>query len=110
MMHMDRSGDEHARMQAALGARRQRIYVKVSSDFDTTGYMQPRVITWHNGRSFRIDQVRDFRPAASFGTGAGGDRYTVVIGGKERHLFFERTDPMFTARVGRWYIEAKAEE
>lgn len=24
----------------------QRVYVKVNSDFDSTGYMQPRSITW----------------------------------------------------------------
>lgn len=107
MLNPDRSGDEHARTQAALDRRREKIYVKVTSDFDTTGYMQPRAITWHNGRSFRIDRVKDFRPAVSLGLKGGGDCYTIVIGGEERHLFFERTDRLFPARVGRWYIEGK---
>ena len=32
----------------------QRVYVKVNSDFDSTGYMQPRSITWKDGRVFKI--------------------------------------------------------
>ena len=45
----------------------ERVYVKVNSDFDATGYMQPRSITWADGRTFRIDAVRDYRPAAVTG-------------------------------------------
>ena len=83
----------------------ERIYVKVNSDFDSTGYMQPRAITWSDGRTFKIDAVRDFRPAASFGKGHTGDCYPVIIQGMEKHLFFEKTDEMFACRVGRWFVE-----
>ena len=38
----------------------EKIYVKVNSDFDATGYMQPRQITWGDGRTYPIEQVRDF--------------------------------------------------
>ncbi len=81
----------------------EKIYVKVNSDFDATGYMQPRSITWDDGRTFTIDQVKDFRPADM--AGRSGDCYTVVIQGQEKHLFFERTDPLFSARFGRWFVE-----
>ena len=84
---------------------REKIYVKVTSDFDSTGYMQPRTITCADGRVFRIDQIRDFRPAAALASGMGGDCYTVVIHGEEKHLFFERTDPLFSNRFGRWFVE-----
>ena len=30
--------------------------------------------------------------------------YTVVVGGKIRHLFFERGDGRFPAVLGRWYV------
>ena len=83
----------------------ERIYVNVTSDFDSTGYMQPRVITWADGRTFRIDTVKDFRPASSMGPGRTGDCYTVVIKGEERHLFFEKTGNLFPTRVGRWFVE-----
>ncbi|MDD6024763.1 MAG: hypothetical protein PUC06_11115 [Oscillospiraceae bacterium] len=87
----------------------QRVYVKVNSDFDATGYMQPRSITWKDGRIYQIEQVRDFRPAASLGDRRSGDCYTVVIRGVEKHLFFERSDPLFPSRVGRWFVERALE-
>lgn len=31
---------------------KERVYVKVSSDFDSTGYMQPTSITWSDGLCF----------------------------------------------------------
>ena len=37
----------------------ERVYVKVNSDFDATGYMQPRSITWADGRTFKIDAIKD---------------------------------------------------
>jgi hypothetical protein len=67
--------------------------------------MQPRSITWDDGRTFRIDSVKDFRPASSMGESIPGDCYTVVIRGKLRHLFFERANPHFHSRFGRWFVE-----
>ena len=90
-------------------AKTQRVYVKVNSDFDATGYMQPRSITWKDGRIYKIEQVRDFRPAAGLGDRRTGDCYTVVIHGVEKHLFFERSDPLFPSRVGRWFVERPLE-
>ena len=80
-----------------------RVYVQVTSDFDRTGYMQPRVITWPDGRTFRIEDVRAFHPA---GSGRLLDCYTVVIRGKEKLLFFERAGGTASCRLGRWYVEA----
>lgn len=93
-------------MKKNLMPKREKVYVKVNSDFDSTGYMQPRTITWDDGRTFRIEQVKDFRPAAGRGSSCqNSDCYTVVIKGEEKHLFFERTDPLFASRVGRWFVE-----
>ena len=83
----------------------ERVYVSVSSIFDSTGYMQPTAITWADGRTFPIESVRDCRPASAL---SRGDCYTVVIHGQEKHLFFERTDPLFPSRVGRWFVERSA--
>ena len=80
-----------------------RVYVTVSSDFDRTGYMQPRSITWPDGRVFRIEDVRAFRPA---GEGHMLDCYTVVIRGKEKRLYFEHAATPLSCRLGRWYVEA----
>ena len=43
----------------------ERVYVKVASEFDSTGYMLPTSITWADGRTFPIETVRDFRPAGT---------------------------------------------
>lgn len=80
-----------------------RIYVHVSSDFDATGYMRPRSITWPDGRVFQIEDIRAFRPS---GTNPHLDCYTVVIRGREKRLYFERSSEHFASRVGRWYVEA----
>ena len=82
----------------------KKVYVRVTSDFDATGYMQPKSIVWTNGKIFPIESIRDFRPAESVGN-FRSDCYTVVAGGQERHLFFEKVDPLFTGRIGRWYVE-----
>lgn len=83
----------------------RKVYVKVNSDFDATGYMVPRTITWSDGRTFRIEAVRDFRPASSLSHGHGGDCYTIVVHGEERYLFFEKSGSICAARVGRWFVE-----
>ncbi|MCD7819718.1 MAG: hypothetical protein LUH07_11825 [Lachnospiraceae bacterium] len=98
----------HSKAQA-LYTRKERVYVKVSSVFDSTGYMQPTSITWPDGRTFQIDEITDFRPTASIGAGVSGSCYTILIRGQEKHLFFERTDPdIFQNRVGRWFVEVSA--
>lgn len=85
----------------------ERVYVSVTSSFDATGYMQPTAITWIDGRIFPIEHVRDYRPADSSET-SHGDCYTVVIHSQEKHLFFERTDPLFSSRIGRWFVKRTA--
>ena len=95
-------------MACTQSARPGRVYVKVNSDFDRIGYMMPRSITWTDGRVFKIDEVRDFRPAYSIAHGLLAGCYTVIINGRKRHLFFERTEPRFAAQLGRWFVESDA--
>lgn len=35
----------------------ERVYVKVTTDFDETGYMCPSTITWEDGRTFKIEKI-----------------------------------------------------
>ena len=86
----------------------KRVYVKVTSEFDATGYMQPKSITWQDGRIFKIDSVKDHRPATSREHPLIGDCYTVVINGETKNLFFERSDPLFATKVGRWFVECQS--
>ena len=82
-----------------------RVYVKVTSDFDSTGAMTPKSITWKDGRTFKIDSVRDYRPASTLGPGRTGDCYTVMIHGEEKDLFFQKIEERYDSRVGRWWVE-----
>ena len=86
----------------------RKVYVKVNSDFDATGAVTPKVIIWEDGRSFRIEAIRDFRPACTMESGRSGDCYTVIIHGEQKYLFFERTGAMFGSRLGRWWVECAA--
>lgn len=85
--------------------RMERKYVKVNSDFDATGYMQPRTITWEDGRVFKIEAVKDFRPAGANHDSLTCGCYTVVIKGELKYLFFEKANTHHVSSVGRWYVE-----
>ena len=86
--------------------RPERVYVKVKSEFDSTGFMMPTSITWKDGRVFKIDAVKDFRPSSCMDSSLPGDCYTILIKGEKKHLFFERSDARFPNRIGRWFVEA----
>ena len=83
----------------------ERVYVKVTSETDATGYMQPKAITWSDGRVFQIETVKDFRPAGTQHNSSTTDCYTVVIKGDTKYLFFERANRYQKSSVGRWYVE-----
>ena len=85
-----------------------RIYVTVNSTFDATGTVTPRAIVWADGRRFKIDSIRDFRPASAIEGGRKGDCYTVMIHGEEKRLYFERTRDSYGGRLGRWWVECSA--
>ena len=80
----------------------KRTYVKVSSVFDAAGYVTPTAITWKDGRVFKIDRVLGYRSGTGVFDKTGC--FTVVIRGKARKLYFERTDRIFHCTVARWFV------
>lgn len=84
-----------------------KVYVSVRADFREDGLMLPRVIKWEDGRNYKIDRVTDIRQAASLKVGGQGDRYTIMIGGKQSYLFFERSASITGNNIGRWFVERK---
>lgn len=101
-----RDNDEIKRKVQRFRPARKRVYVKVESRFDETGYMTPTSLIWGN-KIIPIDSVVSFHPARSIKgpTNLPGDCYTIMINGEQKHLYFEKTDPMFTSRCGRWFVE-----
>ena len=103
-MDTNTTGNKRNSNGRPLRPKAERVYVRVVSDFDATGYMLPRSIIWDDGREFHIEKVQDYKAATSL-NGRHSDCYTVLIHGEEKHLFFERTDSTYRSRVGRWYVE-----
>ena len=94
-------------MAACRGAK---VPVQVTVDFRPNGDMIPREILWidENEESVRypIDRVKDVCRAAPR-AGGQGDRYTVMIHGRETYLYFERSPAMTGRRLGAWFVERR---
>lgn len=49
-------------MLEVTNMNKEKVYVKVNSTFDPTGFMQPTSITWSDGRTFPIETVPRLPP------------------------------------------------
>ncbi len=85
-----------------------RVYVDVDATFDKHGRILPRSLVWEDGCRYEIDRVVGVRPAVSARAGSGGDRYTIIVKGRESYLFFERSGELMGNKLGRWFVERKA--
>lgn len=83
----------------------QKLYVNVLASFREDGLLLPREISWEDGRHFEIDRVTDVRQAASMKVGGQGDRYTIMVCGRQRYLFFERNASICGNNIGKWFVE-----
>ena len=77
---------------------REKRYIPVTVRFDAEGKMRPIELEFDEAHRYRIDRITDVRRAACQSVGGVGDRYTCLIRGQERYLWFEK---------GRWFVEAK---
>ena len=90
-----------------MASNNLKVYVPVDVAFRSDGTMLPREITWEDGTKYEIDRVLDIRQAAAMRAGGQGDRYTVMIDGKQSYLFFERSASLTGNNIGRWFVERK---
>lgn len=93
--------------QTITNVKPVKVYVAVNADFRDDGIMLPREITWEDGRKYGIDRVTDIRQAAAMKAGGQGDRYTIMIGGHQSYLFFERSTAIAGNNIGRWFVERR---
>lgn len=78
---------------------REKKYVTVDVRFSEDGRLRPLQIVFDAEHIYEIDRAKDVcRRAAD--VGGVGDRYTCLIHGKERYLWFEK---------GKWFVEAFAQ-
>ena len=73
--------------------RAVRVYVKVTSEFDSTGFMKPLSITWEDGRQFIIQEIENYCPAGLAGNNQPVDCYTVWIQGQKNFYSLNRLTP-----------------
>ena len=83
----------------------KKIYVRVNAQFDRQGFIHPSAIIWTDGRTYEIDKVTSVKHMHASKAGGNGDRYTVMISGKERYLFYERSSDLMGNQVGKWFVE-----
>lgn len=75
----------------------KKVYIEVNIKVTSEGVVRPLSIVWEDGAIYEITRVKFVTPAASLKVGGRGNRYTVIIEGKERYLFEDDR---------RWFVEA----
>lgn len=75
-----------------------KVYVEVTAKFDTDGSMMPVSFIWEDGTVYQIDRIKAKERCASRKAGGTGIMYTVMVDGKECHLFYE---------FDKWFMERR---
>ena len=75
-----------------------KVCVEVTAKFDTDGTMTPVSFVWEDGIIYNIDQIKAKERCVSQWSGDTGIVYTVVVAGKECHLFY---------KFDKWFMERK---
>lgn len=75
-----------------------KVYVEVTAKFDTDGIMMPVSFIWEDGTVYQIDRIKAKERCASQKAGGTGIMYTVMVDGKECHLFYE---------FDKWFMERR---
>lgn len=76
-----------------------KIHVDVLAEFSSEESLLPRQIYWKDGRKFIIDRVLKCVRATNTKAGGVGLRYTVMICGQEKFLYYEENY--------KWFVEGK---
>ncbi len=77
----------------------RKVHVEVAALFPSKGGLRPLYIIWEDGRKFEVNRVKFMERAPSHVGSILPVRYTCVVEGRERELYFE-PDQM------RWFVEA----
>lgn len=86
-----------------------KVYVDVLAEFSRDGVLIPKSFRWTDGIVYQIDKITDKRRAASLKAGGVGMRYTCIIGGQQKYLYYEDNNMWF---MEGWYVDIalKSEE
>lgn len=76
----------------------EKVYVEMIVRFAREGGMRPIMLVWEDGRKYEIDRVKFIERAPARVASVLPIRFTCLIGGKERFLYFEEEG-------ARWFVE-----
>lgn len=76
----------------------EKIYVETVVRFSPDGGMRPLYIVWEDGAQYTVDKVRFVEHAPAHVGSVLPVRYTCVIGGRERYLYYEQP-------TEQWFVE-----
>ena len=82
-------------------------YVQVNVVFREDGVMLPNEIFWGSGVSYKINRITEIRYGYTYRPDSVGNRYTVLIDGNKRVLYFEQNPDSLKNPVGRWFVEKR---
>ena len=80
--------------------RYERVYLDITARFLKEGGIRPLEIIWTDGKRYIIDKIKFIERTPSKAGGTLPYRYTVIIGGLERYLYYED-------HAERWFVEKK---
>ena len=66
-----------------------KVYVDVLVNFDKDGTMSPVDFIWEDGEKYHVDRIFARERCASRKAGGTGICYTIMVNGKESHLYYE---------------------
>ena len=75
-----------------------KVYVEVRVSFDKDGTMSPVEFIWEDGEKYHVDRILARERCASRKAGGTGIRYTLMVNGKESHLYYE---------FDKWFMERR---
>ena len=78
----------------------KKVCVEILARFSEEGSVRPLELVWTDGRKYAVERVRFVERAPARVNAVLPVRYTCVIGGKEKYLYFE-PDRM------RWFVEVR---
>ena len=79
--------------------RYEKIYVGMILYVDTDGNVKPVELEWTNGNRYTISKVIDKRAAPPAHVGSAATvRYTVLIQGQEKVVYYEKA-------FNKWFVE-----
>ncbi len=78
----------------------RKVCVDMLAQFSSQGGVRPLVLTWTDGRKYTVERVRMVERAPARVNAVLPVRYTCVIGGKEKLIYFE------PERM-RWFVEVR---